>query len=408
MYIINKMQRVGSRAQVMHGNAKMTGGGLKKKDLKYNKQGKIVSKKMSALAKKEKRLQKAGYTTKKGQFGSVKVMKGGASNNGVNSMSVVREKIAQADKGATEFEIPAKYRTGQRRRTRQPKRMHRVFSGGDGQVVSLFYPYTKAELFRLHNMVYGIDSHGHTTTNLSPPKNIWALKVKVKGDIGDTYTFEVLGALSEDHPAKCTCDGKDEKSTTMCTLKFHSDKEIMFPGSMWEEMTPVLGESLAELQQDHQSRVFGYLSTTSAPLDTMEEKVLWGHTHRIRLHTCTGYNWRNLPGYCKIIIAECSKCRTEVVTLSKIRRDGTRIELIYGADNIDDAFQNIICSNIDGCDKLNEQVKGVCQTTRLENGWDILEPHQTTWLKNGWDILDKSTQDTVKVRFTEEVKKERS
>ena len=65
------MQRIGSRAQVMHGNAKMTGGGLKKKDLKYNKQGKIVSKKMSAMAKKEKRLQKAGYTTKKGQFGGV-------------------------------------------------------------------------------------------------------------------------------------------------------------------------------------------------------------------------------------------------------------------------------------------------------------------------------------------------
>ena len=64
------MQRVGSRAQVMHGNAKMTGGGLRKKDLKYNKQGKIVSKKMSKLAKKEKRLQKAGYTTRKDQFGA--------------------------------------------------------------------------------------------------------------------------------------------------------------------------------------------------------------------------------------------------------------------------------------------------------------------------------------------------
>ena len=71
------MQRVGSRAQVMHGNAKMTGEGLRKKDLKYNKQGKIVSKKMSKLAKKEKRLQKAGYTTKKGQFGAVRIMKGG-------------------------------------------------------------------------------------------------------------------------------------------------------------------------------------------------------------------------------------------------------------------------------------------------------------------------------------------
>jgi hypothetical protein len=71
------MQRIGSRAQVMHGNAKQTGGGLKKKDLKYNKQGKIVSKKMSTMAKKEKRLQKAGYITKKGQFGAVRTMRGG-------------------------------------------------------------------------------------------------------------------------------------------------------------------------------------------------------------------------------------------------------------------------------------------------------------------------------------------
>jgi hypothetical protein len=78
------MERVGTRAQVMHGNAKMTGGGLKKKDLKYNKQGKIVSKKMSIMAKKEKRLQKAGYTTVKGKFGAVRIMKGGA---GVGDMS---------------------------------------------------------------------------------------------------------------------------------------------------------------------------------------------------------------------------------------------------------------------------------------------------------------------------------
>jgi hypothetical protein len=71
------MQRVGSRAQVMHGNAKMKGGGLKKKDLKYNKQGKIVSKKISKMAKKEMRLQKAGWVTKKGQFGAVRSMNGG-------------------------------------------------------------------------------------------------------------------------------------------------------------------------------------------------------------------------------------------------------------------------------------------------------------------------------------------
>ena len=67
------MQRIGSRAQVMHGNAKMTGGGLMKKDLTYNKAGKIVSKKMSKMAKKEMRLQKAGYITTKGVFGVKKV-----------------------------------------------------------------------------------------------------------------------------------------------------------------------------------------------------------------------------------------------------------------------------------------------------------------------------------------------
>ena len=93
MYII-KMQRVGSRAQVMHGNARMTGGGLRKKDLKYNKQGKIVSKKMSKLAKKEKRLKKAGYTTRKGQFGAVRIMKGGASvDSGDSGISVATELI---------------------------------------------------------------------------------------------------------------------------------------------------------------------------------------------------------------------------------------------------------------------------------------------------------------------------
>jgi predicted Zn-dependent protease len=83
------MLRVGSRAQVMHGNAKMTGGGLKKKDLKYNKQGKIVSKEMSTRAKKEKRLQKAGYTTKKGQFGAVRIMRGGVSISVEESSSII-------------------------------------------------------------------------------------------------------------------------------------------------------------------------------------------------------------------------------------------------------------------------------------------------------------------------------
>jgi hypothetical protein len=65
-------QAVGSRAQVMHGTAHHTSGGLTKADLKMNKWGRIVSRKKSAKAKKEKRLEKAGYKTRKGKFGVVK------------------------------------------------------------------------------------------------------------------------------------------------------------------------------------------------------------------------------------------------------------------------------------------------------------------------------------------------
>lgn len=64
------MRKRGSRAQVMNGTALRTPGGLRKKDLKYNKQGRIVSKKKSIRAKREKRLEKAGYKTEKGVFGS--------------------------------------------------------------------------------------------------------------------------------------------------------------------------------------------------------------------------------------------------------------------------------------------------------------------------------------------------
>ena len=56
----------------MYGTALMTTGRLKKGDLKYNKRGRIVSKKRSARAKREKRLEKAGYKTKKGVFGAIK------------------------------------------------------------------------------------------------------------------------------------------------------------------------------------------------------------------------------------------------------------------------------------------------------------------------------------------------
>ena len=64
------MKARGTRAQVMHGTATKTPGGLTKSQLKYNKQSRIVSKKKSAKAKRENRLVKSGYVTQKGVFGS--------------------------------------------------------------------------------------------------------------------------------------------------------------------------------------------------------------------------------------------------------------------------------------------------------------------------------------------------
>lgn len=69
----------GSRAQVWHETAYKTTGGLVRDDLMMNKHGRIVSMAKHKTAKKEKRLEKAGYFTKKGKFGYVKksVKKGG-------------------------------------------------------------------------------------------------------------------------------------------------------------------------------------------------------------------------------------------------------------------------------------------------------------------------------------------
>ena len=69
------MQTVGSRAQVWHNNAHHTSGGLTKKNLFMNKRGRIVSAKKRRTAKKEKRLEKAGFFTKKGTFGIVGLTK---------------------------------------------------------------------------------------------------------------------------------------------------------------------------------------------------------------------------------------------------------------------------------------------------------------------------------------------
>ena len=66
-------QLVGSRAQVMHGTAYKTTGDLTADKLTVNKSGRFVSKKKHITAKKENRLVKHGYGSKKGQFGYVKI-----------------------------------------------------------------------------------------------------------------------------------------------------------------------------------------------------------------------------------------------------------------------------------------------------------------------------------------------
>lgn len=63
-----KVPATGSKAQVWHGSAKHTSGGLTRKDLMKHK-GRIVSRKKHALGKKAfKNLVKAGYKPKKGTF----------------------------------------------------------------------------------------------------------------------------------------------------------------------------------------------------------------------------------------------------------------------------------------------------------------------------------------------------
>ena len=63
---------IGSRAQVGHATAYKTSGGLTKSDLFKNKHDRYVSLKKHNTAKKEKRLEKAGFFTKKGKFGAGK------------------------------------------------------------------------------------------------------------------------------------------------------------------------------------------------------------------------------------------------------------------------------------------------------------------------------------------------
>ena len=60
---------VGTKAQVFHGTAKHTSGGLTKSDLVQNKHGRIVSRRKQAAGRKAlKFLTRRGFVAKKGRF----------------------------------------------------------------------------------------------------------------------------------------------------------------------------------------------------------------------------------------------------------------------------------------------------------------------------------------------------
>lgn len=78
-----KVPAVGTKAQVWHGTARHTSGGLTKKDLMKHK-GRIVSKKKHAAGKKAvNRLRRLGYVAKKGTF---KLFKKGKKRGGSESL----------------------------------------------------------------------------------------------------------------------------------------------------------------------------------------------------------------------------------------------------------------------------------------------------------------------------------
>lgn len=82
-----KVPAVGTKAQVWHGSAKHTSGGLTRKDLMKTKKGRIVSRRKHAAGQKAiKTLRKLGYIAKKGKFSlfTKKSKRGGSTSTFAN------------------------------------------------------------------------------------------------------------------------------------------------------------------------------------------------------------------------------------------------------------------------------------------------------------------------------------
>ena len=118
---------IGSRVQVMNGTAHHTSGGLTKDKLFRTKNGRIVSKSKHFSAKRENRLVKAGYGTRKGKFGYVKIGKMGKSRKQRGGISGIRYDLEPAPydgegtgmEPSTDVQIEAGMSGGKRKKTRR-------------------------------------------------------------------------------------------------------------------------------------------------------------------------------------------------------------------------------------------------------------------------------------------------
>lgn len=126
----NFKKTIGTRAEVWHGTAKKTSGGLQKDDLLKNKSGRIVSKAKHNTAKKEMRLKKHGFgpkskkemlkLSKKSRSRKSRKMRGG-SGMGALSPADADASYMIKDVNAQQFSPLDRALTGGRRRARSMK-----------------------------------------------------------------------------------------------------------------------------------------------------------------------------------------------------------------------------------------------------------------------------------------------
>jgi len=111
-------QTLGSKAQVWHGTAKKTRGGLTKSHLMKNKHGHIVSRKQHKRGKQAiKHLFKLGFKPKKGTFkafhkGSKKMRGGTGSANGIGYLGSPLDRALVAAGGSSRSRSRSRSRRG--------------------------------------------------------------------------------------------------------------------------------------------------------------------------------------------------------------------------------------------------------------------------------------------------------